>query len=72
MNIEDPDEAIAAFYYFQLPSFSLDGVPVAVEWADPLDDLDDSLKAKAKSIFVANLPLDISNEELEKVRAVDC
>ncbi len=37
--MEDADEATAAFYYLQTPGLLLDGVPVAVEWAQPLDDM---------------------------------
>ena len=37
--MEDADEATAAYYYLQILGLQLDGVPVAVEWAQPLDDM---------------------------------
>jgi len=44
------------------------GHPIAVDWAEPEVEVDDDVMATVKILYVRNLMLNTTEEQLEKVR----
>lgn len=53
------------FFYLLIQGNFFQGHPIAVDWAEPEEDVDDDIMKEVKVLYVRNLLIDTQEEQLK-------